>query len=581
MFAKKTFYRFMNFLIVLSLALNANAVVRAATHSAPALAPAITFSPTADAYVIATSAGTNYGTAANLRVDGSPIIRSYLRFVVSGVAGGTVQSAILRMYANTANTTGYSAHRVADNTWTETGITYTNSPAVGAVINNSQPFTAAAWVEVDVTPYVTADGTYNLAIDSANTTNTSLASRETTANAPQLVVTVAGSGGATATPTSTTIPASTVTSTPKPASTATSTSVPVATATPGSSSVITVNPAADSYVLSTNPTLNYGGLSNFRVDSSPDTRAYLRFAVSGVSGRTVQSAILRIYANSANTSGYSVHSVADNTWTESGLTYANAPALGAVINSSLPFTAAGWVEVNITSLVNADGTYNLGLDTVNTTNTSLASREVAANAPQLVLTIGGVGGPTSTPVPTTAATATRTATIQPTVTGTAIATATKTPVATATKTPVATATSTAVSTTCTPVVLTKGPTLIFTGTNTKMRVSWQWSSTATFQIQWGTSTSYSLGNVAVTPTDTTNRLYQYDISGLTPGTKYFYQVVVGTQCAGGTFYAAPASNATSVKFTAYGDTRTNGSVTQRDCRTGGLVVQVRPRIPNP
>ncbi len=217
-------------------------------QAAPAPAPAITFNPTADAYVIETSAGTNYGTAANLRVDGSPIIRSYLRFVVSGVAGGTVQSAILRIYANTANTTGFSAHRVADNTWTESGITYTNSPAVGAVINNSQPFNAAAWVEVDVTPYVTADGTYNLAIDSANTTNTSLASRETTANAPQLVVTVAGSGGATATPTSTTKPASTATSTPKPASTATSTSVPVATATPGSSSVITVNPAADSYV---------------------------------------------------------------------------------------------------------------------------------------------------------------------------------------------------------------------------------------------------------------------------------------------------------------------------------------------
>jgi hypothetical protein len=546
----KNFYRFVNLLIVLSLALNANSVVHATTHAAPALAPAMTFNPTADAYVLETSAGSNYGTATNLRVDGSPITRSYLRFVVSGVAGGTVQSAILRIYANSANTTGFSVHSVADNTWTENGITYTNSPAMGSVIKSSLPFNAATWVDVDITSYVSADGTYNLAIDSINTTNTSLASREASANAPQLVVTISGSGGATATPTPTTVPVTT----------ATSTSVPVATATPGQSSVITNNPAADSYVISSAPSANYGGLSNFRVDSSPDTRAYLRFTVSGVSGRIIQSAILRIFANSGNTSGFSVHSVADNTWTESGITYTNAPAMGAVINSSLPFNTGTWVDVNVTSLVKADGTYNLAIDTANTTNTSLASREVPANAPQLVLTVGGQGGATSTPVPTTVATATRTATNQPTATSTAIATITQTPAATATKTPIPTATSTSVSTTCTPVVLTKGPTLIFAGTNTKMRVSWQWSTTATFHIQWGTSTSYSSGNIAVTPSDTTNRLYQYDISGLTPGTKYYYQVVVGTQCAGGTFLAAPASNATSVKFTSYGDTRTNGSV---------------------
>lgn len=109
-------------------------------------------------------------------------------------------------------------------------------------------------------------------------------------------------------------------------------------------------------------------------------------------------------------------------------------------------------------------------------------------------------------------------------------------------------------------VLTKGPTLIFTGDNTKMRLSWQWSSNATFQVRWGSSTSYASGNVSVTATDTTNHVYRDDISGLTPGTKYYYQVVVGSQCSGGTFYAAPASSSTSVKFTAYGDTRTNGSV---------------------
>jgi hypothetical protein len=114
---------------------------------------------------------------------------------------------------------------------------------------------------------------------------------------------------------------------------------------------------------------------------------------------------------------------------------------------------------------------------------------------------------------------------------------------------------------CTAVVLTKGPTLIYTGDNTKMRVFWQWTSNATFQVQWGTDTSYSIRvTPRSSPTNTSTFLYTYDISGLTPGSKYYYRVVTGTQCSSGTFYAAPASNATSVKFFSYGDTRTNGSI---------------------
>jgi Calcineurin-like phosphoesterase len=535
----KTFNRFVNLLIVLSLALNANAVVHAATRSAPALAPTITFNATADAYVIATYPSVNYGTATQLRVDSSPITRSFLRFVVSGLAGGTVQSAVLRIYANSANSTGFAAHSITDNTWTESGITYANSPAIGSVINNSLPFSGGAWVEVNITSYVTADGTYDLAIDSTNSTNTNLASREVAANPPQLVVTLAGAGGATSTP----IPTSTAIATSTP------TTAPGSTATPGQSSVFTFKASADAYVIATYPSVNYGLSTPLRVDGSPITRSYLRFVVSGLAGGTVQSAVLRIYANSANTTGFAVHSVADNNWTESGITYANSPALGSVINSSLPFSGGAWVEVNITSVVTADGTYNLAIDTTNSTNTSLASREVTANAPQLVVTAGGQGGATSTPIPTSTTIATRTPTTQPTSTSTPLVTSTPGFTATSTTVPV-----------CSAVTLTKGPTLIFTGDITRMRISWQWSTTATFQMEWGTNTSYGLGDIAVNPTDTTNHLYQYDISGLTPGTKYYYQVVVGSQCSGGTFYAAPASNATSVKFTAYGDTRTNGSV---------------------
>jgi hypothetical protein len=205
------------------MALNTGTAVQAATQAAIPLATPITFKATADAYVLKTSPGNNYGTATNLRVDSSPITRSYLRFVVSGLASGTVQSAILRIYAKSANTTGFSVHSVTNNTWTEAGITYTNSPTIGSVISSSKPFVAGAWVSVDITTFIKGNGTYNLAIDSTNTTNTSLGSRESGANAPQLVVILASQPVSTPTaqPTKTPTPTSVPTQTIMPSSTPT------------------------------------------------------------------------------------------------------------------------------------------------------------------------------------------------------------------------------------------------------------------------------------------------------------------------------------------------------------------------
>ena len=320
---------------------------------------------------------------------------------------------------------------------------------------------------------------------------------------------------------------------------------------------VTFNPAADAYVLASSPSTNYGTAVSLRVDNSPVTSSYLRFTVSGLGGAAVQSAMLRIYANSANTSGFSVLALSNNTWAENTITYSNAPAAGSTIGTSAAFAAASWVQVDISSYIKAEGTYNLVLTTANSTNTNLAAREdTTSHAPQLVVTAAS-GQATSTPTNTGVA---PTKTNTPAKTNTPGNTPTKTATLFPTKTGNPTATSTPAPGNCTAVILTKGPTLIYTGVNTKMRVFWQWSSNATFQVQWGTTTGYTQGNVAVKPTNTSTFLYTYDISGLTPGTKYYYRVVVGTQCSSGTFYAAPATNATSLKFISYGDTRTNGSI---------------------
>jgi hypothetical protein len=321
-----------------------------------------------------------------------------------------------------------------------------------------------------------------------------------------------------------------------------------------------LTPVADGYVDASKPTNNYGTGVTLREDASPVVNSYLRFSVTGLGGKVITQAQLRIYANTASPQGLAAEPVANNTWGETTLTYNDAPAMGATLATSPAVTAGTWITLDVSAYVTGEGIFSFGVSTPGSTAISLASRESGANSPQLVLNFNGSATPVPTSTPSFSPTATRTSTTgsTPTKTTTSVSTPTKTntPVPpTATSGPTATGTSS-----CTAVVLTKGPTLIFTGDNTTMRVFWQWSSNATFQMQWGPTNSYAQGNVAVNPSDTTNHLYTYDISGLTPGSKYYYRAVVGSQCSSGTFYAAPATTATSLKFTSYGDTRTNGSI---------------------
>jgi len=113
-------------------------------------------------------------------------------------------------------------------------------------------------------------------------------------------------------------------------------------------------------------------------------RSYLRFNVQGING-TITRVTLRIFANSASTTGYNIGNVANNTWTETGINYNNSPSIGNSVGSSGLFSAGTWTTVNVTSLVTGNGTINLGLYTTNVTAISFASRQAGANAPQLIV----------------------------------------------------------------------------------------------------------------------------------------------------------------------------------------------------
>ncbi|HEX8992477.1 MAG TPA: DNRLRE domain-containing protein [Anaerolineales bacterium] len=173
-----------------------------------------TFTPVADAYVSHAHPSTNYGASQVLRADASPIVRSYIRFVVAGLNGSQVQSARLRLYANNSSAAGFSVRTLSDNTWSESKITYNNAPAPGSLINSSKAFSAGTWVEVDLSSYVKSEAAYSVVITTASSAEIDLSSREAPGRAPQLVISALAPASATVTA------AATRTNTPVPTATA-------------------------------------------------------------------------------------------------------------------------------------------------------------------------------------------------------------------------------------------------------------------------------------------------------------------------------------------------------------------------
>ena len=159
-------------------------------HAAWTIVPptSATFSPTADTYVQQQKPSNNYGAATTLTVDGRSgrAQEAYLRFSVSGVTQ-PVTSVTLRIFVSRATSNGPALFPTVT-AWNEGSVTWDLRPAT----TSSTPITdlsavPTGWVDIDVTSYVTGDGTYSILMRSAMNDALRFASRET-ATAPQLIV---------------------------------------------------------------------------------------------------------------------------------------------------------------------------------------------------------------------------------------------------------------------------------------------------------------------------------------------------------------------------------------------------------
>lgn len=149
----------------------------------------LTFLAVADTYVNDSRTTKNYGSSLVVISDGGPQVKeALLRFDVTGV-GGTVQSAVLRIYATNGTGNGPEVFS-ADNGWDELTVTWATKPTRGgASIFDAGAIPAGGWYEFDVTSLVTGDGAVTFNLVSVSTDAVKFQSREVAGSEPQLIVT--------------------------------------------------------------------------------------------------------------------------------------------------------------------------------------------------------------------------------------------------------------------------------------------------------------------------------------------------------------------------------------------------------
>ncbi len=167
------------------------------------------------------------------------------------------------------------------------------------------------------------------------------------------------------------------------------------TAPPPPGSTLTFTPVADAHTKSSSPTSNYGTDPTLRVrDGSPVYNPYLKFDVAGLSA-AVSSVTLRVYVATGSNDGGSVYGVG-NGWTETGLTWNNAPAIGGPALAVLGKTTTGtWVDLPLgAGAVPANGSYSFAIHNASSSSGYFSSRE-GTNPAQLIVALAG--GPPVTP----------------------------------------------------------------------------------------------------------------------------------------------------------------------------------------
>ncbi|WP_407709858.1 Ig-like domain-containing protein [Arthrobacter nitrophenolicus] len=157
------------------------------------------------------------------------------------------------------------------------------------------------------------------------------------------------------------------------------------------SQTVTLTATADTYVSSATPTTNYATSTMLGSDNSPAEVAYFKFDLTGRAGKTLESATLQLRsAGSGSTGTQNIKLIADDSWTETGVTYNTRPTLGSGIGTLGATTTNTNYSITLSASALAGELgqqLSLGMDANSSDGLDLNSKEAGATAaPKLLLT---------------------------------------------------------------------------------------------------------------------------------------------------------------------------------------------------
>lgn len=153
------------------------------------LATTLSTRPTDDSEAASDKPSSNFGYNGTLRVDTQRV--AYLRFDLASLAGVTVESATLRLYAVNSVSGTETVKQMVESPWTEGTLTWRNRPtSVKATVGSFGRTAQNTWINVDAKAAITeaAGAKLTFSIVGTNKSTLYLSSGESASNPPELVV---------------------------------------------------------------------------------------------------------------------------------------------------------------------------------------------------------------------------------------------------------------------------------------------------------------------------------------------------------------------------------------------------------
>lgn len=170
--------------------------------------------------------------------------------------------------------------------------------------------------------------------------------------------------------------------------------LPTCVSTPPPSTYV-IEPTDDAFVTENQPDVTnpYTQILRVRTATGLGRHTYLRFEVTGLpSGSDVLSATLKVRTRTQSIPDLGIWYVTDqafsDSWREETLTWRNASQQAVQIGMMYSLAPYTWYSLDVSSVVNGNGVYTIGLATnQNLTGLGFSSKEVPGQEPRLELVV--------------------------------------------------------------------------------------------------------------------------------------------------------------------------------------------------